>query len=599
MFDARILSNRYRTSYLSCTKISMNRSFSHLQWHTNETLKNQAQAAYLCKVLKISPTFAQILLHRNLQEIEAIENFLAPSKNHCHDPFLMYDMPKAVERIYLALLRREKVLIYGDYDVDGTAGTVILYKYFKRIGLRLHYFIPKRLKDGYGMTKATLLALKRKRAELIITVDNGITAIEESKLLRKLGIDLIITDHHQLLSETPVATAILNPQQPYCSYPFKGLCGTGVAYKLLVAFDQFLTEHNYWECSGYIQPDLQRDLDLVAFATVADRMPLIDENRFLVQAGLRLLNSAPRPGMQALIKESNIRGTVTPNVISFKLAPKINAVGRLSDPSAGAQLFLAHSQTEAKLFANKLIKVNLERQQIEKKVFKAALSLAHSQKDQEVLILVDEQWHSGVIGSVAAKIASLFRKPTIILTLYHDKLAMGSIRSVDRFDVCSALQNCEQLLDKFGGHKAAAGLSLDAVNVNEFCEKFRKVIHTHLLGDSPVEDALIIEAWINPLELEHGLIEELLSMSPFGTQNPEPILGMKETELKNVMVINNQHLKFGINNSPLDMEVFAWGHFDWYAKLEGICDIAMTLQMPSISKNAPFQFKAIDMKPSA
>ena len=218
----------------------MNLSFSRLLWQTNALQDKQEQMTRLCKVLQISPVFAKILVNRNLCEVEEVEQFLNPTRAQSYDPFLMQDMQKAVERIYSALLRREKVLIYGDYDVDGTAGTVILYKYFKRIGLRIHYFIPVRLKDGYGMSEATLLALKHKRMELIITVDNGTTAISEALLLKQLGIDLIITDHHRLISEVPVASAILNPQQPQCRYPFQGLCGTGVAYKLLVAFDQFM-----------------------------------------------------------------------------------------------------------------------------------------------------------------------------------------------------------------------------------------------------------------------------------------------------------------------------------------------------------------------
>ncbi|MBF0277318.1 MAG: single-stranded-DNA-specific exonuclease RecJ [SAR324 cluster bacterium] len=578
----------------------MTLSFSQLLWQTSEFQNEQEQITRLCNSLQISSAFAKILINRNLSEVGDVEQFLNPSSVQCHDPFLMRDMKKAVERIYSALMRREKVSIYGDYDADGTAGTVILYKYFKRIGMRVHYFIPERLKDGYGMSEETLKTLKRKNVDLIITVDNGITAISEALILKKLGMELIITDHHQVISETPVACAILNPQQPQCSYPFKGLCGTGVAYKLLIAFDHFLTEQNYWELSGYIRPDLNRDLDLVAFATVADRVPLVDENRFFVKAGLKIINSAPRPGLQKLMKECNIRRRVTPNVISFKLAPKINAVGRLSDPNTGVNLLLAHSLSEARPFASRLIQVNTERQQIERKVFNAALALAKAQKDQSLIILIDDYWHSGVIGSVAAKIAGRFRKPTVILTLFHEKQAMGSIRSVGDFDVCNALRNCEELLDKFGGHKAAAGLSLDAVNVKDFCHQFRTKFESGQL-DAPRSgnDALTIDAWINPMTLKEGLVEELISMAPFGTQNPEPILAMENTKIKNLMVIGNQHLKFDVNTSELDMEVFAWDHFDWYTQLGGTCDIAMTLQMNSISKKYPLQFKAIDMKQSS
>ena len=578
----------------------MSHSFSQLLWNTIESPGNQTQINHLCRILQISPAFAKILMNRNLCEVEEIEHFLSPSISQCHDPFLMHDMQKVIDRLYLALRRREKVLIYGDYDVDGTVGTVILYRYLKRIGFRTFYFIPERLKDGYGMSKATLLDLKQRKAEVIITVDNGTTAVPEAKLLREFGIDLIVTDHHQLVSEIPVALAILNPQKPQCLYPFKGLCGTGVAYKMLMAFDQFLTAQGYWELSGYIRPDLQRDLDLVALATIADRVPLVDENRYFVKLGLEMINTNPRPGIQALIKGSNVRGPVTPNVVSFKLAPVINAVGRLGDPNTGVSLLIAHSHHEAKPLASKLIQVNCKRQQIERKVFNAALALAHPQKDLDLIILIDEHWHSGVIGSVAARIAGQFQKPTLILTLYHDKQAMGSIRGVGDLDVCAALQNCEQLLEKFGGHKKAAGLSLEADNVNAFCHRLKKVFASRerVLSSSCYENNLTIEAWVKPSDFKQGFFEELLLMSPFGAQNPEPVLGMRATEPKNIVVIDNQHLKFDVDMSEMDVEVFAWDHFDWYTKLGGVCDIAMTLQMHDTARESLLQFKAIDIKAS-
>ncbi|MBF0286665.1 MAG: single-stranded-DNA-specific exonuclease RecJ [SAR324 cluster bacterium] len=576
----------------------MNLSFSQLLWQTTESESKPQQIANLCREMKISPTFAKILINRNLCEPETIHQYLNPARQQCHDPFLMHDMNKAVQRVYSALKRREKVVIYGDYDVDGTAGTVILYRYLKRIGLRIYYFIPLRLKNGYGMTESTLLELHHKKTDLIITIDNGITAIAESRLLHRLGVDLIITDHHQTCSEQPIAEAILNPQKPECPYPFEGLSGTGVAFKFLEAFDQFLTEQGYWDLSGYIRPDLQRDLDLVAFATIADRVPLIDENRYFVREGLEMINSNPRPGLQALIKESNIRGYITPNIISFKLAPKINAVGRLSDPNLGVHLLLSHSQSEARQHAVKLIQINTERQQIEYHVLKSALSLADRQQDQDMIILVNESWHSGVIGSVAAKIAARFQKPTVIVTLFEDQLAIGSIRSVGNFDICSALQDCNELLDKFGGHKAAAGISLQTKHIEVFCKQFRQTIPSGF-AKAMDHEALKIEAWVGLQDLKDGLVHELLQMSPFGSHNPEPILGIKKTRLKDITVFGNQHLKFCVNTAEMDMEVFAWDHSDWQTKLEGLLDLAIILQMHHVSHNAPLQFKAIDIKPTS
>lgn len=576
----------------------MPQSFAELQWHTEEQPDKQKQVQYLSREMNISSVFAKILVNRNLCEIDQVKNYLNPSSAQCHDPLLMLDMQKAVNRIHLALKRRERVVIYGDYDVDGTAATVLLYRYFKRVGLRIYYFIPDRLKNGYGITETTLTELKQKKTNLIITVDNGITAVEESKLLKRMGMDLIITDHHLVGSEIPEAVAILNPQQAKCRYPFKGLCGTGVAYKLLVAYDRFLTKNRYWEHSGYIRPDLHRDLDLVAFATVADRVPLTGENRYYVKAGLEVLNTHPRPGLQVLIKESNIRGTITPNVISFKLAPKINAVGRISNPCTGVSLLLAHSHMEAKQFVGKLIEVNTERQRIERGVLEDAMAQACLQKDQTVIILSNESWHSGVIGSVAAKVAVRFGKPTIILTLLADGSVSGSIRSMNGFDVCHALKQCESLLLKFGGHKAAAGVCLEADKFEAFARKFRHIYEElSCEGDCVDQNELKIEAWTNPQELQDGLAEEILKMSPFGTQNPEPVIGVKKTQLKDPTVFGNQHLKFNVKST--EMEVFAWDHSDWSQKLGGMFDIAVVPQVNSMVRKKSIQFKALDMKPTS
>ncbi len=576
-------------------------SFSSLLWQSQETCDEEKHVKQLCSDLGLSPTFGKILVRRGMCEVETVYRYLHPSSDQCHDPYLMRGMEQAVERVYLALRRREKVVIYGDYDVDGTAGTVILYRYFKRIGIRVHYFIPERLKDGYGMTESTLSELRRKKTNVIITVDNGSTAVEESKLLKRMGIDLIITDHHQLGTEMPVATAMLNPQQPLCKYPFKGLCGTGVAFKFLMAFDRHLTQQGYWEYSGYIRPDLQRDLDLVAFATVSDRVPLVDENRVYVQRGLELLNHSPRPGLQTLIRESNIRCPITPNVISFKLAPKINAVGRLADPRTGARLLLARSHMEARPYAQKLIEVNTERQQIERQVLLAASELAETQEDQDVIILVNENWHPGVVGSVAAKIAGRFHKTTVALTHSGDSLFVGSIRAVDSFDVCSALQDCSDFLEKFGGHKAAAGLSLLNANLNEFCTKFRSFVEGNLQQSSSEScESLNIDAWIQAQELETGLTQELLQMSPFGVLNPEPVLVLRNTKPTDAMVFGNNHLKFYVDTSECNVEVFAWDHSDWFAKVKGHVDIAMIPQTHMDSNGGTrLQFRAVDIKPTS
>ncbi|MGK5095243.1 single-stranded-DNA-specific exonuclease RecJ [Deltaproteobacteria bacterium TL4] len=571
-------------------------SFAKLFWKTADIAANKHHVSHLCQEFGITPILAQVLVARNLLDISVVENFLNPSVNQCHDPFLMHDMEHAMDRILYAIHRGEKIAIYGDYDVDGTAATVIVYKYLKRIGVRVYYFIPERMKDGYGLTEKTLRELKRKQVNIVITVDNGSTAVEEALLIKKMGMDLLITDHHRFGDKIPEAQAIVNPKHPRCLYPFKGLAGTGVAYKLLVALDQSLTEQNFWYRSGYIRPDLERDLDLVALATIADRVPLIDENRFFVQRGLQLLNHAPRPGIQALLKASNTHGKITTATVSFKLAPKINAVGRLSDPNTGVRLLLSRSLMEARPHAEALIEVNIERQRMERLALNSAILSASEQHDQKVIILISEHWHPGVIGNVATKIAGQFHKPTLAVTLSGNKIALGSVRSVGNFDICSVLERCSSFLEKFGGHTAAAGLSLQSQNLSLFCKKFQDMIEGGVDRTFLRDNDLIIEAWIHEKQLGSQFVEELIKMSPFGVDNPEPILGIHDAYLKAPSVFGNNHLKFFVNTTDADIEVVAWERSEWYKRISGYFDLVVSPQVMGPANQARIQFKALDIK---
>lgn len=572
-------------------------SFSQLLWRSADLSQYQDWINRLRSEVGVSLPFAEILVARNLIDPLQVETFLHPKSEHCHDPFLLKDIRKAVDRIYQALVHRERIVIYGDYDVDGTFATVLLYKYLKRIGARAHYFIPDRLKDGYGLTCSNVRMLKRQKTDLIITVDNGSTAVEEAQLVRQLGMDLIITDHHQLSLVLPNTHALINPQQANCQYPFKGLCGTGVAYKLVQALDLYFNEKDYWNLTGCFRPNIKKYMDLVAFATIADRMPLVDENRFLVVKGIQQFNADPKPGLLALMRECKIRGDINPNIISHKLAPKINAAGRLSDPRTGIRLLLANSQYEARIHAKELMEVNSERQMIEYDMLQSAFLQADEQSGQKVIILVNKNWHPGVIGSVAAKVANRFKKPTLALTLFHDQF-VGSVRSVDNLDVCSALQNCAELLDKFGGHKAAAGLSLLTKNLNSFSQKFQDLFEAmDMMTNAVPSDQLLIDTWITTQDLDAHFQDEMNWLSPFGNQNPEPIIGVKNAQLKRPSVFGNNHLRFQVGGENSNFEVFAWDHSEWYSKLKGSFDLAVSPQFTCPNgESTALQFKVMDIR---
>jgi single-stranded-DNA-specific exonuclease len=575
-------------------------SFRDLSWENLELSQSASHIELLCKEFGISKVLARLLVQRNLHQLQDADAFLHPSPEQSIDPFSMADMHKAVERLWQALRRGEAVVVYGDYDVDGTAGAVILYRYFKRIGIRAHYFIPERLKDGYGLTEATLLELKRRKTDLIVTVDNGSTANNESRLIRELGMELLITDHHLLGDEVPEATAILNPQQQRCPYPFKGLCGTGVAFKLLQALDLTLEERGFWDQTGYIRPDLSRDLDLVCLATVSDRVPLTGENRFLVREGLKILNDHPRPGLQALMRACQLRGQVTPATISFKLAPKINAVGRLSDPRIGARLLLSHSLSEARPYADKLLQLNAERQHIEREIFHSALLQASEQQHLSAIILYDESWHPGVMGNIATKIARQFHKTTLALTRCNGDLLAGSARAINGVDVRMALQHCSEMLERFGGHQAAAGLSLMSHNMEMFRERFQALMEMEIDGPLPEDDPdkLYIEAWLDRTDLTPQVTEELLKMAPFGTQNPEPVIGIRDARANAASVFGNNHLKFNLHTPQRNYEVVAWDHSDWYPHLQGRFDMAVSPQIVQRFNQTTLQFRALDLRPT-
>ena len=574
-------------------------SFRGLSWQDLESHSSTFIVNRIREELGLSKVVAELLTIRQLEKLEEIEAFLYPRFEHCSDPFLMADMEIAVERILKALSQGESLVVYGDYDVDGTAGAVILYRYLKRIGLRAHYFIPERLKDGYGLTKKTLVDLKSRKTDLILTVDNGATAVDEALIIRDLGMELLITDHHLLGDVIPNATAMVNPHQPNCKYPFKGLCGTGVAYKLLQALDQNLTERDYWQRTSYIRPDLMRDLDLVCLATIADRVPMIGENRFFVQAGLEVLNEHPRPGLQALMRASHQRGRITPTTISFKIAPKINAVGRLSDPRIGARLLLSHSLNEAKPYAEKLIQLNSERQTIEREIFHSALRQASEQAHLNAIIVFDENWHPGVMGNIATKISRQFQKTTLALTRNQGELLGGSARSLDGFDVRSVLENCSDVLERFGGHQAAAGLSLMAKNMEAFREQFQYLMSGKESEKKIGENFLEIETWINEEDLSPQLASDLLSLAPFGTNNPEPVIGIRKAKPHSISLFGSNHLKFKLINDDQEYEVVAWDNSDWYPHLGGHFDIVVSPQIISRFNRNALQFRVLDLRPVA
>jgi single-stranded-DNA-specific exonuclease len=547
--------------------------------------------------LDVSEALGQILAARDLFDLDGARRFLNPSESDLHDPFQMAGMEAAVRRIEQAIDRFEKVLIFGDYDVDGTASAAILYNYLKRLGARVHYFIPDRMVDGYGLNVPTINKIKAAQADLIITVDNGSTALEESRYIAEQGIDLIVTDHHRMGEEFPIAVALVNPQRPDCTYPFKGLSAAGVAFKMVCALDRRLTERAFWDERGLCHTQPAYYLDLVALATVADMSPLTGENRVLVKLGLELMNARPRPGLAGLIRECNIRSGISPSTINFKIAPKINALGRIGDPRLGMQILLAHSYTEGRRLARHLAAVNRMRQEIERNVLTSAIRQVEECEDQSSYVLVGNDWHPGVIGIIATRIAYQYQRPTVVITLAHGDQALGSARGCGAVNVLDALASCESLLDRFGGHANAAGLALQPGRVGAFRDRFRAFMEESRNGpQAPDCHAISIETWIDADLLDLRFSEEIGRLSPFGFGNPEPVFGVRALNLDHPAVMQNRRLRFQLSGSRFSEDTVGWDQAEWTRNLSGSFDAALTPQVQYGPDGVRTHFRVLDLR---
>jgi single-stranded-DNA-specific exonuclease len=509
-------------------------------WKVSEDINSNT--LQLAKELGISPLLGHLLYNRGITELVKAEAFLTPTLDHLHDPFLFKDMKRAVKRLKQAIDNQETVLIYGDYDVDGiTSISLIIRVLSKCLPGKLIYYIPKRLEEGYGLHLGSLDKALAKGVTLIITVDCGISAMEEGSFLKAQGVDLIITDHHEPKGVLPEAYALIDPKVPESGYPFIQLAGVGVAFKLLQGLASVMPE---------ILERLLANLDLVAFGTVADIVPLLDENRVLVKYGLEQIQKTDNIGLQALIQGTSLKEReITSGHIGFMLAPRVNAAGRMANPSLGVKLFLTNDPLQAIDLAKKLEKENLTRQEIESVVLQEAKAQIEADPDvqnEHALVLAGEKWHLGVIGIVASKLVDIYNKPVILIGLDGEE-GRGSGRSLKGFNLFDALDCCQEHMIKFGGHEFAAGLSITRQQIPAFREAFLKEAKEKLSQEALIP-TIQIEGLIDLSGVTLDLARELGKLAPCGSSNPTPILGCKSVDLidyKNVGE-NGKHLKLKV-----------------------------------------------------
>ena len=425
----------------------------------------------IAEKLKLHPLTANILVNRGIETVDAAKNFLNPDVKTLLDPFLLKDMEKAVERIKTALKENEKIVVYGDYDVDGITAVSIIYLYLKSKSGNVSYYIPSRSDEGYGLNKDAVLAFKNDNVSLIITADCGITAIEDITYATSLGIDVVITDHHKCKEVLPRALAVINPKQVDCSYPFKELSGVGVAFKVVSALEGVKNSASLLDLYG----------DLLCLGTIADIVTLTDENRVFVSHGLKMLTNPNNMGLKSLIEKTGLAGkNLTSSHVGFIIAPRINAVGRLGNALDAVKLFTTDNQKTADDLASMLCNENTRRQTIEQEILNEACAKIDKEKINEtdmVIVLASNSWHHGVIGIVASRITERYGKPCILIAIDENE-AKGSCRGVVGFNMYNALSHCEDLLTKFGGHELAAGLTIESKNIDGLRAKINEFAKT-------------------------------------------------------------------------------------------------------------------------
>jgi single-stranded-DNA-specific exonuclease len=514
------------------------------RWKIRE-VSEELSVQSLADSLNISPILARLLILRNVKTFNDARQFFRPSLESLYDPFLMDQMEAATSRVITALTENQKICIYGDYDVDGTCATALLYMFLKELDANVEFYIPKRLEEGYGLSTSAIDSVKEKGTKLMIAVDCGITAIVETEYANKSGMDVIICDHHQPKEEIPNAFAVLDPLKPICKYPFKYLSGAGVAFKLAQGL-----------CERIGKRGLPlKYLDLVALAGAADIVPIIDENRILVNEGLNQININPRPGIDALIEMSKLQpGQLTSGQIVFTVAPRINAVGRLGNAERAVNLLIADNKTDALKLAEVLETENYERRKIDVDTFESAQEIVESQIDLDeelAIVLHSETWHPGVIGIVASRLVEKYYRPSVLLTTV-DGIAKGSARSINGFNIYEALQKCEDLLLHFGGHQAAAGLALEIDKIDEFRAKLNEVLKSSITSEDLLQE-ISIDSKIRFSEITPKFLRILDQFAPFGPGNLRPVFLAEAVHVVNSpRVVGNNHLLVSLKQSGSD-----------------------------------------------
>jgi single-stranded-DNA-specific exonuclease len=555
---------------------------------------DKAKTADLQKALNIHPAICKILSQRQLDTFDKAKDFFRPQLSQLHDPWLMKDMDKAVQRILAAIHDKEKILVFGDYDVDGTTSVAVMYSFLKKFHSPLDFYIPHRYREGYGISKAGIDFARQNNFTLIISLDCGIKSVELIAYAKELGIDFIVCDHHLPDTTLPDAVAILNPKQKDCNYPYKELCGCGVGFKLITALAEKMNLPGE-SVFGF--------LDLVATAIAADIVPVTGENRILAFHGLKKANENPNNGIRALSHLGGLQKELHINSLVFMIAPRVNAAGRMDDARKAVQMFVSDTYEESLHFAEMLHSDNTDRKEADISITQEALAMITENKqwiNNKSTVLFQPHWHKGVVGIVASRIIEHFYRPTIVLTRSGEFVA-GSARSVPGFNLYEAIHACKDHLIGYGGHFAAAGMTLEIDKVEAFRNKFEEVVAASITDDLLTPE-IIIDTEISFRDITWPFYNILSQMEPFGPENLRPVFIAKNTiDTGYSKIVKEDHLRFSVRQNGITLTGIGFGMANKFSLMQGFqpVDIVFKIDENEWNGEKSLQMKVIDVRASA
>ena len=540
------------------------------KWQIYETDKEKIER--IKSKYQINELLATILVNRNIIEEDKIRLFLNPTRADFYNPFLIIDMEIAVNRIIQAIENKEKVTIYGDYDVDGITSITVLKSFLKDNGLETSVYIPNRLDEGYGLNKEAIEKIAKDGCNLMITVDCGISAIDEIEYANSLGIETIVTDHHEAGNEIPNAIAVIDNKRKDSKYPFRELAGVGVVFKLIQALGIKLNLRE----EAYL-----KYLDIVCLGTISDIVPLVDENRVIAKLGLMLVKQTKNIGLKSIINSSGYN-KIDSNTISFGVAPRVNACGRMGKAEEALELFLSSNINEVNELTKRLNEHNRERQETEKAIFESAVKTIEKEhlNDNKVIVVGGENWHHGVIGIVSSKITDMYFKPSILLSFEEDGIGKGSGRSIPGFDLHEALMKCPNTVEKFGGHSMAVGIAIKKEKLEDFRKEFEKIAEDSRIDE--IMPIINIDAKINLSDINKEMVESLKQLEPFGEANKMPIFAFKNLKIDSIRALSEgKHLKLTLkdNNNIINAIGFNIGHLADEYRIGDKIDVAGVLEI--------------------